>query len=509
MAESQSSDNDSTNDNNTQSVCKETVSMSPNPWLFDLKFANIVDEKDRDVVFGYIGQQCQPLLPYEKSAYYNISKMINIFILSYYCTGQYLYNGDCKHWTIQELDGKYIPNSKLELDSQKTGRITLGKLEYLNLSLNLREPPRTIQYNGIATWFNKSKCIEYGTKVTMTKYNLLLKEAKTIVLREVYILRKLSHCSSVITLFHILPPVDFSNFSTLTIIYQRMDASLQQIFKTNQYFSELHVQYFMYKILLTIKYIHDSGIIHRDLQPANILVNAGRSLKIIGFGCAATLNEVKELLRTHIVHRWYRSPEVILLQHNCAKSLWSVDMWSIGCIFAELLQMQKNNCSAVWDRQPLFRGDSCFPLSPKRSRKTNKIYLSYRDQIRVIFEIIGTPTKSEINAINDENARSYVNEIPCQEAIDLSKHFPGTNSDGVELLKNLLKFDVKKRLNANGALKSSYFDRVRDVDLEDTYSSNINICELPKELRLFRNNEMTNKQFNKLLLEEMCDINAN
>lgn len=147
----------------------------------------------------------------------------------------------------------------------------------------------------------------------------------------------------------------------------------------------------------------------------------------------------------------------------------AIDMWSIGCIFAELMQMQKENCATVWKRGPLFPGDSCFPLSPKRSKKKNAIYQSHFDQIRVIFEILGTPTKEEIASLNDEQARAYLEDLPKMKAQNLAQMFPGTNADGIELLKGLLQFDVKKRLTVEEALEHPYFSRVRDIDLESAH----------------------------------------
>eukprot|EP01083_Nonionella_stella_P101461 287622_1 len=166
--------------------------------------------------------------------------------------------------------------------------------------------------------------------------------------------------------------------------------------------------------------------------------------------------KIKKSVTRHVVTRWYRGPEVILLQQKQA-TLSAVDMWSIGAIFAELLQMQKENCATVWKRGPLFPGDSCFPLSPKRSKKKNAIYQSHFDQIRVIFEVLGTPTKEEIASLNDEQARAYLEDLPKQSAQNLAEMFPGTNADGINLLVNLLRFDVQKRLNVIQSLEHPYF----------------------------------------------------
>ena len=92
--------------------------------------------------------------------------------------------------------------------------------------------------------------------------------------------------------------------------------------------------------------------------------------------------------------RWYRGPEVILLQQK-QDTLAAVDMWSIGAIFAELLQMQQENRPDPTKRGPIFPGDSCFPLSIKDQMD----YASRVDQMQVIFDVIGSPTAEEIAKI--------------------------------------------------------------------------------------------------------------
>jgi len=71
----------------------------------------------------------------------------------------------------------------------------------------------------------------------------------------------------------------------------------------------------------------------------------------------------KQLTR-HVVTRWYRAPEVILMNDFYS---YSIDIWSVGCIFAELLSMMKDNFDNSFDRQPLFPGSSCYKLSPDSS----------------------------------------------------------------------------------------------------------------------------------------------
>lgn len=93
---------------------------------------------------------------------------------------------------------------------------------------------------------------------------------------------------------------------------------------------------------------------------------------------------MKRELTGHVVTRWYRAPELILLEKDYGPA---IDMWSVGCIFAELLGMMKESAATYLDRRPLFPGKSCFPLSPDKSVKQEKngFPFSTDDQLAVIF----------------------------------------------------------------------------------------------------------------------------
>ena len=100
------------------------------------------------------------------------------------------------------------------------------------------------------------------------------------LLREIKILRMLRH-ENVIRFYHLLPPSQpLHAFNDLSIVFEFVDTDLQKLIHSNQHFSTLHVQYFMYQLCCGIAYVHSANIIHRDLKPANVLVNADCSLKI-------------------------------------------------------------------------------------------------------------------------------------------------------------------------------------------------------------------------------------
>ena len=166
-------------------------------------------------------------------------------------------------------------------------------------------------------------------------------------------------------------------------------------------------------------------------------------------------------LTRHVVTRWYRAPEVILMNKMYS---YSVDIWSVGCIFTELLTMMETNFANWTDRQPLFPGQACYPLSPSQANATaeEKEKRQNMDQLGKIFEVIGTPAPDEnIDWINEEESKKYVKSFASRPKVNLSDLYPGTESRGIELLHKMLEFNPNKRISAEEAIADPYFDDIR------------------------------------------------
>ncbi len=179
-------------------------------------------------------------------------------------------------------------------------------------------------------------------------------------------------------------------------------------------------------------------------------------------------------LTGHIATRSYRSPEVILLEKVYTSA---VDMWGAGCVFAELLEMIKENQPDIRKRSALFPGRSCFPLSPSMN-PTEKVLgmpVSPCDQLAVIMEVFGSPSTTDLSFLNDQRAEDYVKNIPKKKHRDLASMFPASGADALDLLRKMLAFNPYYRITAKEALRHRYFDEVRDTAQEIELDRPVNL----------------------------------
>ena len=169
---------------------------------------------------------------------------------------------------------------------------------------------------------------------------------------------------------------------------------------------------------------------------------------------------MKRQLTGHVVTRWYRAPELILLEKDYGQA---IDMWSVGCIFAELLGMMKQSAATYMDRKPLFPGRSCFPLSPDRHARiqANGFPVARDDQLAVIFDVLGTPNDDDISFVTDAKAVAYLKSFEPIQRVDMAAKYPGANSEGVDLLNRMLQVNPYFRISVDEALNHPFFNRVR------------------------------------------------
>lgn len=178
------------------------------------------------------------------------------------------------------------------------------------------------------------------------------------ILREIKLLKHFRH-DNIVSLLDMMPPnVPYlEDFTDVYMVADLMETDLHRIIYSKQKLSIDHSQYFIYQVLRGMKYIHSCRVLHRDLKPSNLLVNSNCDLKICDFGLARGIhrdpNDPSDagtsgpagtmLLTEYVVTRWYRAPEIMLACHEYS---YAIDVWSVGCIFAELIL-----------RKPYFPGD--------------------------------------------------------------------------------------------------------------------------------------------------------
>ena len=292
-------------------------------------------------------------------------------------------------------------------------------------------------------------------------------------LRELIILREMHH-ENIIGLKTILRPINPHTFEEIYVVFELMETDLSSIIKSPQPLYDEHVQFFLYQILRGLKYIHSCNIIHRDLKPRNLLVNSNCDLKICDFGLARVdLKESRKkttVMTDYIATRWYRPPEIILSWKTYTKA---IDLWSVGCIFGELL-----------GRQPMFPGSDS------------------QTQIKLIMDFLGTPSEEDMSQIKQPKAKSYLSNLPKREPIDAKTIFPDVkNDDAIDLLRKLLIFNPAKRYTAEDALKHPYLAALHCPDDEPVGKP------IPPSVMDWEEHFLTLEEYRKLMVNEIKHAN--
>jgi len=299
------------------------------------------------------------------------------------------------------------------------------------------------------------------------------------ILREVKMLRHFKH-ENVIGLRDLIPPPDEEPFNDIYIVLDFMETDLHKIIYSKNELTDEHIQYFLYQILKGMKYIHSANVIHRDLKPSNLLLNSNCDLKICDFGLARGVKEdVDYELTEYVVTRWYRAPEVMC---SCQEYDSKIDVWSIGCILAEL-----------HGRKPLFPGDD------------------YIKQMNLIFNVLGTPSSEDMKFISNDKALEYIRSLKKKPKIPFAKIYKDANPLALDLLERMLTFNPHKRISIDEALAHPYLkslhnpkseakcSRIFDFEFEKERFTGGTLREhMFREYKLYRP-ELKERPFSKLL----------
>lgn len=243
-------------------------------------------------------------------------------------------------------------------------------------------------------------------------------------LREVSILQEVHH-ENIVNLLDVI-----CGNGKLYLVFEFVDMDLKKSLDASGPVTGSLLKRMVYQMLDGLYFCHRHRIVHRDLKPANILVTADRSLKLADFGLARAFMVPMHTYTHEVVTLWYRAPEILLGENHYAPA---VDMWSVGCIMAELSRGGK----------VLFRGDSEI------------------GQLFEIFQVLGTPNDLEESWPGVTKLPDYHNVFPKWAPKSLSTVCPNMDPQAIEVMSMMLIYNPAKRITAKEALMHPWFNDIR------------------------------------------------
>uniref|UniRef100_A0A8D0CSV1 mitogen-activated protein kinase n=1 Tax=Sander lucioperca TaxID=283035 RepID=A0A8D0CSV1_SANLU len=271
-----------------------------------------------------------------------------------------------------------------------------------------------------------------GTKVAIKKLyrpfqsELFAKRAY----RELRLLKHMKH-ENVIGLYDVFTAdLSLDRFHDFYLVMPFMGTDLGKLMKM-QRLSEEKIQYLVYQMLKGLKTCNLIMSKNANAAVSNWTAFHVVFCQILDFGLA---RQADSEMTGYVVTRWYRAPEVILSWMHYTQT---VDIWSVGCIMAEMLQ-----------GKPLFKGRD------------------HLDQLTEIMKLTGTPTQEFVSKLQSEDAKGYIKSLPKVEKKDLQKVFSTTNPQAVSVLERMLLLDPESRVTAADALMLPYFTEFREPEEE-------------------------------------------
>jgi len=241
-------------------------------------------------------------------------------------------------------------------------------------------------------------------------------------IREISLMKELKHVN-IVRLHDVI-----HSETKLVLIFEYCDRDLKKYMDAHGERGALDpvtVRSFMYQLLKGTAFCHENRVLHRDLKPQNLLINKKGELKIGDFGLARAFGVPVNTFSNEVVTLWYRAPDVLLGSRTYSTS---IDIWSCGCIFAEMI-------SGV----PLFRG------------RDNQ------DQLLHIMRIIGSPDERTLRKLAADSPEITIKQFPRYPKISFAQVLPKASPQALDLLECLLQFDPSKRITAQDALSHPYF----------------------------------------------------
>jgi len=266
--------------------------------------------------------------------------------------------------------------------------------------------------------------------------------------REVVYLLQMSH-ENIVQLRHVLKA---ENDKDIYLVFEYMETDLHATIRAN-ILEEIHKQYIMYQAFKALLYMHSAGLVHRDMKPANLLLNSECLMKVADFGLARSVSardagapDQGDNMTDYVATRWYRAPEILV---GSSKYGFEADLWSLGCIFGEMINGKQ-----------VFGGSSTL------------------NQVEVICELLDRPDDETIESLDSQFAKSMYDNVHISDTTRKSieetpklaerfqKKFPSASEDAIDLLMQLLRYDPTKRIQPRAGLTHEYCVQFHDPETE-------------------------------------------
>lgn len=272
----------------------------------------------------------------------------------------------------------------------------------------------------------KAREVTTGKMIALKKIRLEQEDegVPSTAIREISILKELAHPN--VVNFKDVVHAD----KKLYLVFEYLDQDLKRYMDSVELLRPALIKSYLFQLINGIAFCHDRRVLHRDLKPQNLLIDKTGKLKLADFGLARAFGIPVRHYTHEVVTLWYRAPEILL---GARKYSTPVDIWSIGCIFAEMVR-----------KAPLFAGDSEI------------------DQLYKIFHALGTPNDEMWERVTE--LPEYAQTFPKWHKRHIGDTVSNLDAQGLDLLSKMLIYNPDKRISASKALQHPYF---RDLNHEN------------------------------------------